>query len=642
HASRMQDGTFTVKHYAGDVTYHAEGMVVANRDLLSNDLIKLMNSSAATPLLGTMFADNRTEEQKSKRPPTAGFQFRTSVNALISVLSECMPNYVRCIKPNDLKKPATVNDERFVHQIRYLGLVESTRVKRAGFAYRASYDEFLRRYRMLSKVTWPPKATGDEEGVRQLIASIHVWEKPKNETLGVGVGSTAKGAPAGGGGRLGMAGSGMPARGGAAAPASALLGAEPGKGMKTAFSALPGDVAQPGSYKLVEGKDFQYGATKIFLKAPKTLFALEYMRLHALGKIASRVAALWRGYMGKRNYARIKVAWAKQAAHVKAHLQRKRYLRMKAAATRISSIARGYLTRRSHEVRTMRESLGMITFHGKIRRRKSLSWPSKPHNDYLGILMPGTTSVSTAGAKLAASLARARPPQAAAGIVYSDTVLKIKQNYKMLKRGLVVTDFFVINLADPWSKGKINRAIRIPSLGGISLSPHRDSYVVLHVRGEHDYACICETKTALVTALCERFRALTGTELMVRVTPDITYRAFKRDSDAKMRHIQFQQVADPSIFASHVPEPWETELAPISVMSDVTAAAGEGAAAPALSTVQRAHMQAEQQTTFHTLAGDGHAIVVSVPVPPKVKLADMLTEREKEKMRRKGVRCLGK
>ena len=34
----------------------------------------------------------------------------------------------------------------------YLGIVEGTRVKRAGFAYRATYEEVLARYRMLSKV----------------------------------------------------------------------------------------------------------------------------------------------------------------------------------------------------------------------------------------------------------------------------------------------------------------------------------------------------------------------------------------------------------------------------------------------------------------------------------------------------------
>ncbi len=33
--------------------------------------------------------------------------------------------------------------------------MENVRVRRAGFAYRLTYDSFLKRYRCLSKQTWP-------------------------------------------------------------------------------------------------------------------------------------------------------------------------------------------------------------------------------------------------------------------------------------------------------------------------------------------------------------------------------------------------------------------------------------------------------------------------------------------------------
>lgn len=32
---------------------------------------------------------------------------------------------------------------------------------------------------MLSKTTWPPQSVGDEEGVRTLLASVWMWNKPK-------------------------------------------------------------------------------------------------------------------------------------------------------------------------------------------------------------------------------------------------------------------------------------------------------------------------------------------------------------------------------------------------------------------------------------------------------------------------------
>lgn len=41
------------------------------------------------------------------------------------------------------------------HQVKYLGLLENVRVRRAGFAYRQEYERFFRRYKMLSKKSWP-------------------------------------------------------------------------------------------------------------------------------------------------------------------------------------------------------------------------------------------------------------------------------------------------------------------------------------------------------------------------------------------------------------------------------------------------------------------------------------------------------
>ena len=65
--------------------------------------------------------------------------------ALINNLGSKQPHYVRCIKPNEEKSPVLFDRERVRHQVNYLGLIENVRVRRAGFAYRQSYDRFLRR-----------------------------------------------------------------------------------------------------------------------------------------------------------------------------------------------------------------------------------------------------------------------------------------------------------------------------------------------------------------------------------------------------------------------------------------------------------------------------------------------------------------
>lgn len=61
-------------------------------------------------------------------------------------------------------------DERIVrHQVKYLGLMENLRVRRAGFAYRRSYEAFLARYKSLCPKTWPNYRGSAREGVQQLV-----------------------------------------------------------------------------------------------------------------------------------------------------------------------------------------------------------------------------------------------------------------------------------------------------------------------------------------------------------------------------------------------------------------------------------------------------------------------------------------
>lgn len=82
--------------------------------------------------------------------------------ALVDTISACEPHYIRCIKPNDDKAAGKFVTERVAHQVRYLGLVENVRVRRAGFAYRASFERFAGRYRVVSASTFPRSASGGD------------------------------------------------------------------------------------------------------------------------------------------------------------------------------------------------------------------------------------------------------------------------------------------------------------------------------------------------------------------------------------------------------------------------------------------------------------------------------------------------
>ena len=64
------------------------------------------------------------------------------------------------------------NEKIVLHQVKYLGLMENLRVRRAGFAYRKTYEQFLQRYKSLCSETWPNYHGPAKEGVQTLVCHL--------------------------------------------------------------------------------------------------------------------------------------------------------------------------------------------------------------------------------------------------------------------------------------------------------------------------------------------------------------------------------------------------------------------------------------------------------------------------------------
>uniref|UniRef100_A0A8D2LG55 Myosin ID n=1 Tax=Varanus komodoensis TaxID=61221 RepID=A0A8D2LG55_VARKO len=161
---------FRIKHYAGDVIYSVTGFIDKNKDTLFQDFKRLMYNSS-NPVLKKMWPEGKLSiTEVTKRPLTAATLFKNSMIALVDNLASKEPYYVRCIKPNDKKSPQLFDEERCRHQVEYLGLLENVRVRRAGFAYRQTYEKFLHRYKIIHEFTWPNhKLASDKEAVKKLI-----------------------------------------------------------------------------------------------------------------------------------------------------------------------------------------------------------------------------------------------------------------------------------------------------------------------------------------------------------------------------------------------------------------------------------------------------------------------------------------
>jgi hypothetical protein len=87
-------------HYAGEVTYEAEGFCERNRDVIHPDLIKLVQGSN-NAFIRSIFPDDVEETDKhgrKRKQETAGGKIRDQSNLLVTKLMSCTPHYIRCIK----------------------------------------------------------------------------------------------------------------------------------------------------------------------------------------------------------------------------------------------------------------------------------------------------------------------------------------------------------------------------------------------------------------------------------------------------------------------------------------------------------------------------------------------------------------
>jgi len=165
---RTSAPAFGVKHYAGDVIYQITGFLDKNKDPLRADVTEVLQNSRSQ-FIQTLFQPSEEEPgspvsptmsegagtlvrgaNKSKRKPSTGYQFNNSLTELVNTLTACNPLFVRCIKPNSVKKSNLIDKKMVLAQLRYSGMLETIRIRRAGFSCRITFDTFNDRYRLLA------------------------------------------------------------------------------------------------------------------------------------------------------------------------------------------------------------------------------------------------------------------------------------------------------------------------------------------------------------------------------------------------------------------------------------------------------------------------------------------------------------
>ena len=225
-APRDQGPTFSVVHYAGIVKYDINGFLEKNRDTLAQALQMTMRTSSCI-LLREMFGAKlsrtgsiqpslrqksvrkeqspfaffkrrlskdisvskhqkklKAPDTRSRGPNTVAFHFRNSLQELMEKMSQGTPHFIRCIKPNVRKEPNAFNPDYILQQLRYTGVMETTRIRRQGYATRLTFTEFIKRYPGLRATYLPSKSGAPHSGeARTILTKLDLkdWEVGKTK-----------------------------------------------------------------------------------------------------------------------------------------------------------------------------------------------------------------------------------------------------------------------------------------------------------------------------------------------------------------------------------------------------------------------------------------------------------------------------
>lgn len=82
-----------------------------------------------------MFLESTNFKKKKKKD---------QLNTLVQTLTQTGPHFIRCIKPNNLKKEEIFDDDLVMKQLNYLGLLQAVKIRKAGFPIRKPFSVFYR------------------------------------------------------------------------------------------------------------------------------------------------------------------------------------------------------------------------------------------------------------------------------------------------------------------------------------------------------------------------------------------------------------------------------------------------------------------------------------------------------------------
>ncbi|KAK3004284.1 hypothetical protein RJ639_019667 [Escallonia herrerae] len=146
---KLSRTSFTICHYAGEVNYLADQFIDKNKDYVVAEHQDLLTASKCHFVAG-LFPPLPEESSKSSKFSSIGSRFKLQLHSLMETLNSTEPHYIRCVKPNNVLKPAIFENLNIIQQLRCGGVLEAIRISCAGYPTRRTFYDFLLRFGLLA------------------------------------------------------------------------------------------------------------------------------------------------------------------------------------------------------------------------------------------------------------------------------------------------------------------------------------------------------------------------------------------------------------------------------------------------------------------------------------------------------------
>ncbi|XP_062946644.1 unconventional myosin-IXa [Cynocephalus volans] len=149
-----KDGIFA-NSASSKLLERAHGILTRNKNFRSKPALPkhLLEVNSLKHLTNLTLQDRITKSllhlHKKKKPPSISAQFQASLSKLMETLGQAEPYFVKCIRSNAEKLPLRFSDALVLRQLRYTGMLETVRIRQSGYSSKYSFQDFVSHFHVL-------------------------------------------------------------------------------------------------------------------------------------------------------------------------------------------------------------------------------------------------------------------------------------------------------------------------------------------------------------------------------------------------------------------------------------------------------------------------------------------------------------